>query len=147
MAAFLDPSSRGHGHSPQARLVIVPTDGARLIASFQLNEGAIADGLAHLVREAGLAGSLAGFSASDSAGGVEITERNDRFAGEQLRVRVEIDGAIVVEGPIGGDGQMGSLWSTPSALARWCVAAFVSRRGSGISSVLRVGEDRPRSRP
>ncbi|MBY0396086.1 MAG: DUF4062 domain-containing protein, partial [Thermoleophilia bacterium] len=103
--ALIDASERGWGQSPQARLVVLPSGGGHLISAADLNRGATAERLADLVRGAGLAGALAGFEPSVSASGVEIVERNHRFQGEQLRVRVETDGALIVEGPISGEGQ------------------------------------------
>jgi hypothetical protein len=76
----------------------------------------VTEQLAALVRDVGLAGALAGFEPSVTASGAEIVERNDRFHGEQLRVRLETDGALVVEGPISGEGQMGGMWLDPVRL-------------------------------
>ena len=106
-------STPSYGQAPQLRVVVVPADGGRIIRATDLNEGTLADGLAGLARAAGLVGALAGFEASVSAEGVEIVEGSDRFRGEQLRIRVERDGSLIVDGPIGGDGQMGAMWVDP----------------------------------
>lgn len=132
VAALLDPSSHHRGQSPSAHLAVVPTGGARLMTSMQLNEGSIAGELAELVRRAGLAGRLAGFSASESADGIEITEHNDRFHGEQLFARLGVDGALLVAGPIGGEGQLGGMWVDPDRLG-----AFVR---SGLALAPQVWE-------
>lgn len=99
-----------------ARVVVVPVGVERIISHTRLNDDTLAGQIVTTLRAAGLADPLAGFKGSSSAKGIEVEEKTDRHGGG-LRVSLAVDGALTVEGPVEGDGQLGSMWIDPDRLA------------------------------
>lgn len=89
--SLIGASAGPWGSMRGARVVIVPVGVERMILHTQLNDDTLAGQIVTILREAGLADPLAGFTASASAKGIEVEEKTDRHGGG-LRVSLAIDG-------------------------------------------------------
>lgn len=100
----------------EARLAVVPVGVADLISAVTLNADTLPGQLADAVRRAGLTDALAGFDQQVDASGVHLTERSSDFLSRRTGVSLDVNGGLLVEGPVAGSGQLGSMWIDPTRL-------------------------------
>jgi len=122
------PDRGGYSVGSSVRVSYAPLIDGRLLDDVSLNGSALRERASSLMRNVGLVSHQHGIDAQVSgATGVRLVAHSStRAAGEDaVEVEIGLDGAIVVQAPVGGTGHFGSSLVDPDRLAE-----LVARSGS-----------------